>query len=247
MTEKHSNKKAFEKIKRNNICKEISDGGLVAISIVDQLIVFSIKWFKRGCMATVEDSAHGKIVSRLYKSMVSLTYLTRAYVNSKEVEEVAAIQSDFWRSIVKDWLDFDKRSIMEDPENKKDTRKQPLFNNTQVRYKSKPFFIEEWIKAGLIFVSHIVSSNTWRSIQEIRDEIGDYAGLQFDYWAVTNAGKREWNDKVTNPLNVTIEDEGNMESNVSDMAVTIFKLSNKEIIRNIIMKSKNTPICSIGF
>ena len=30
------------------------------------------------------------------------------------------------------------------------------------------------------------------------------------------------------------------------MAVTIFKLSNKEI-RNIIIKSKNTPICSIGF
>ena len=33
---KHSNKKAFEKIKRNNICKEISDGGLGTISIVDQ-------------------------------------------------------------------------------------------------------------------------------------------------------------------------------------------------------------------
>ena len=115
-----------------------------------------------------------------------------------------------------------------------------------MRYKSKPLFVEKWIKAGLIFVSHIVSGNTWKSIQEIRDEIGDYAGLQFDYWAVTNAVKREWNDTVTNPLNVTIEDEGNIESNISDMAVTIFKLSNKEI-RNIIIKSKNTPIYSIGF
>ena len=47
-------------------------------------------------------------------------------------------------------------------------------------------------------------------------------------------------------MNVTIEDEGNIESNISDMAVTIFKPSNKEI-RNIIIKSKNTPICSIGF
>ena len=42
-------------------------------------------------MAIAEDSAHGKIVSRLCKSMVSLTYLTRASVKSKEVEEVAAI------------------------------------------------------------------------------------------------------------------------------------------------------------
>ena len=87
---KHSNKKAFEKIKRNNIYKEISDGGLGVISIVDKQIAFQIKWFKRGCMALVEDSAHGKIVS--------LTYLTRASVKSKEVEEVAAVQSDFWRS-----------------------------------------------------------------------------------------------------------------------------------------------------
>ena len=243
MTEKTlKQKKAFEKIKRNNICKEISDGGLGAISVVDQQIAFQIKWFKRGCMAIVKDSAHGKIVSRLCKSMVSLIYLTRASVKSKEVEEVAAIQSDFWRSVVKGWLDFDKRSIMEDPESENDTRKQPLFNNTQVRYQSKPLFNKKWIKAGLIFMSHIVSGNTWRSIQEIRDEIGDHAGFQFDYWAVTNAVKREWDDTVIKPTNVTIEGEGNIESNISDMAVTIFKLNNKEI-RNVIIKSKN----SIGF
>ena len=58
--------------------------------------------------------------------------------------------------------------------------------------------------------------------------------------------KREWNDTLTNPLNVTIEDEGNIESNISDMGVTIFKPSNKEI-RNIIIKSKNTLVCSLGF
>ena len=116
-------------------------------------------------MAIVEDSARGKIVSRLCKSMVSLTYLTRASVKSKEGGEVAAIQSEFWRSVVKGWLDFDKRSIIKDPESENDTRNQPLFNNKQVRYKSKPIFIKKWIKAGLIFVSQIVSCNTWRSIQ----------------------------------------------------------------------------------
>ena len=93
MAEKKLKQKTFEKIKRNKICIEISDRGLGAISIIDQQIAFQIKWFKRGCIAIVEDSAHGKIVSRLCKSMVSLTYLTRASVKSKEVEEVAAIQS----------------------------------------------------------------------------------------------------------------------------------------------------------
>ena len=164
-------------------------------------------------MAIVEDSAHGKIVSRLCKTMGSLTYLTGASVNSKEVEEVAAIQWGFWRSVVKSWLDFDKSSIMEDPGSENDTRKNWLFSNTQMNYQSKPLFVRKWIKAGLKFVSHIVSGNILRSIKDIRNEIGDYAGLQFDYWAVTNAVKREWNDTMTNPTTVSIEDLGKIESN----------------------------------
>ena len=117
--------------------------------------------------------------------------MTGASVKSKEVEENGAIQSDFLRSVVKSWLDFDKSSIMEYPGSENDTRKQPLFNNTQMDNQSKPLFVRKWIKAGLKFVSHKVSGNILRSIQVIRDEIGDYAGLQFDYWTVTNAVKRE--------------------------------------------------------
>ena len=48
------------------------------------------------------------------------------------------------------------------------------------------------------------------------------AGFQFDYWAVTNAVKREWKDAVKSPTNVCNEDDGNTESSISDMAETIF-------------------------
>ena len=90
-----------------------------------------------------------------------------------------------------------------------------------MRYKSKPLFIKKWIKAGLKFVSHLVSGNTWRSLQDIKDEIEDYPGLQFDNSAVTNAVKREWKDTVTNATNVTNEDEGKTESNMSALVETI--------------------------
>ena len=196
-------------------------------------------------MAIVENTAHGKIVSRLCKIIVILTYLTRAFVESNVVEEVGAIQSDFGKSVIKNWLDLDNNTVM-DVAGSGYTRKQSLFNTTQVRYKSKPLFVPKCIKAELKLVSHIVSDNTWETILDIRDEIGDYAGLKSDYWTVINAVKRKWNDSVTNPTNVTIEEEGNIECNISDMAVTFFKLSNKEI-RNIIIKSKSTPVCSISY
>ena len=55
--------------------------------------------------------------------------------------------------------------------------KQSFFNNAQVRYKGKTIFVKKWITAKIIFLSHMVSGNTWKSIQDIREEIGDYAGL----------------------------------------------------------------------
>ena len=95
--------------------------------------------------------------------MVSLTYLTRASVKSKEVEEVAAIQSDFWRSVVKGWLDFDKRSRKEDPESDNDTRNQQLLNNTQVRYNSKPLLIKKMDQSW----THIcVTHSIWQYMEK---------------------------------------------------------------------------------
>ena len=86
-------KRAFEKIGENNICTELSDGGLGAISLFGstKLIAFQKKWFNLGWMTIVEDSVYDKIVSRLCKSVVSLTYLA-----SKYMEKVEAFRSDFW-------------------------------------------------------------------------------------------------------------------------------------------------------
>ena len=67
---------------------------------------------------------------------------------------------------------------MDSPASENDTRKQPLFNNTQVRYKIKPLFGSK-LNSNSYHI--MVSGNTWRIIQDIRDGIGEYAGIQFDY------------------------------------------------------------------
>ena len=69
-----------------------------------------------------------------------------------------------------------------------------------MRYKSKALLVQKWTKlAGFKFVSHMASANTWKSIQDIRHDIGDYAGLQFDYSTVADVVEREWIDTVYNP------------------------------------------------
>ena len=68
--------------------------------------------------------------------------------------------------------------------------KQPLFNNAQMIYKGNLLLVKKWIKAVIIFVSDMVSGNAWKSIQDIRKGIANYAGLQFDY-RVNN----QWDEK----------------------------------------------------
>ena len=53
----------------------------------------------------------------------------------------------------------------------------------------------------------MLNENAWKSIDDIRKEIGDLPGLCFDYLAVTNAVKREWKDILLNDNNGDIERE----------------------------------------
>ena len=61
--------------------------------------------------------------------------------------------------------------------------------------------------------------NSWKSIDEIRNEIGNYAGIYFDYQAVTNAVKRERMNLVTSKDNNEMIDMApNKVDKVSDVA-----------------------------
>ena len=50
---------------------------------------------------------------------------------------------------------------------------------------------------GIRYISQMLIGNSWKSIDEIRNEIGNYARIFFEHQAVTNAVKREWKKLVT--------------------------------------------------
>ena len=244
---KYSNRKAFEKIKRNNLCKDAADGGLSAISVKDQQNTFLLRWLDKACKDVLEGNTQGKVIDSLCRSLGSFTYLTEATVKAKEVKEIQLVKSKFWRDIVITWLDFDKGPHLMDFESEEyKIRNQPLFYNNEVRFKNKPLLIKKWIKGGIRFVCQMLTGNAWKSIDDVRHEIGDYPGLCFDYLAVTNAVKREWKDTLLNDNIGNIESEQHNADKISETAQNIFKHTNKEI-RSFFINSKNTTVCSIGF
>ena len=155
------------------------------------------------------------------------------------------MKSKFWRDIVITWLDFDKDPHLMDFESEEyKIRNQPLFYNNEVRFKNKPLLIKKWIKGGIRFVCQMLTRNAWKSIDDVRHEIGDYPGLCFEYLAVTNAVKRKWKDTLLNDNVGNIESEQHNADKLSETAQNIFKHTNTEI-RTFFINSKNMTVCSI--
>ena len=83
----------------------------------------------------------------------------------------------------------------------------------------------------------MLTENAWKSIDDVRHEIGDYPGLCFDYLAVTNAVKREWKDTLLNDNIGNTESEQHKVDQISETGQNIFKHRNKEI-RSFFINSK---------
>ena len=75
----------------------------------------------------------------------------------------------------------------------------------------------------------MLTGNAWKSIDDVRHEIGDYPGLCFDYLAVTNAVKREWKDTLLNDNIGNIESEQYNADKISETAQNIFNIQIKKL------------------
>ena len=65
--------------------------------------------------------------------------------------------------------------------------------------------------------------NSWKSIDEIRNEIGNYARIYFENQAVTNAVKREWKNLVTlNDNNEVIDTAPNKVDKVCGHQLAVY-------------------------
>ena len=108
-------------------------------------------------------------------------------------------------------------------------RNQSLFYNNEVRFKNKPLLIKKWIKGGIRFVCQMLTGNAWKSIDDVRHEIGDYPGLCFHYLAVTNAVKREWKDTLLNDNIGNTESEQHNVDKISETAQTSLNIQIKKL------------------
>ena len=92
-----------------------------------------------------------------------------------------------WRNALSVFLETKKKVKLTDHYlNAKD----PLFNNSKLRFKGKPLFIIHWIKNGILRIEDMIIGRKLKILEEMKVNLGNYGGIIFDYLAVMNIIKK---------------------------------------------------------
>ena len=240
-----SEKKAFEKIKRSVLCKDIAEGGMNMISIQDQQKVSLIKWMKK----IIEEKEEKSIPKHHMSKIGGIPYILKCKIENPDNIINQNISSHFWKEVATNWLKLNQKIIIEN-EAIENILTQPIFLNSEVKYKGNVLFMKNMIKNKIKYVYDLFLDNQIKCINDIRQGLGQqllYPGLTFDYNAIINAIPKNW--KRILEMELTHDNLQLAIRNNVDIPIRIPDILNKknQEIRKIINDTKNATICSKNF
>ena len=222
---KHSNKRAFEKVKRAVLCLPKDEGGLDMISCRDQQAVLLIKWLNKS-------KRQYEIADLFFKRYGGIERFIECNPKNDDIN-IEFIPSSFWCDVAKQWqyirkkiINFSDYNIME----------QTLFHNELITFKNRTLNLLRWQRSGLHYVRDVVTNGQLLSLEEIKVKTGDYASIVFDYHAVKTAlanARCQYNDS-------------DQTNNLRDSLINLLEMSNKNL-RGELNHQKNIQICGASF
>ena len=178
-----SNKKGREKLNRNTLCLDLTEGGLSMISVKDQQRAFLIKWLHR--VNNLEsNSIHYKIVNNLLLNIGGLPYVLQCNIPSSLFKGFDLVKSHYWRNAISAWLDYNSNGS---PTPEDCFTPIPIFNNSKIVHNNSPLLFPNWIKNNVKYIHDIITNGRFKSYQELQIEIGPDPRLLFNFYTVKNS------------------------------------------------------------
>ena len=216
--------RTFEKIKRKVLCRNIEEGGLNMIDIIDMQNTFYIKWALR----LLTDR------NQLWTAMP--IYILRgvggenAFLCEIQVEKLIGlnnIKSKFWKEVLHTWLMKNKNGKLLDLRELR-IIDRPIFNNNSIRYTGKTLFLKDTIDKGIFCVRDFVKDNQIITFDEFIYKVGGFPRANLDYNVIYNA-----------LFQLEINESGLDLSTLMGNALGILNMDNK-LIRNLISDGDNS-------
>ena len=222
--------KITEKVKREFMCKNKESGGLSMIDLTKLQDSFYLKWADKLLNESIESS--WKIIPSLNLKSVGGLSVFNSTVKKGCFKGESLIKSSFWKKVLFCWLKHKEDELIIPRLDITD----PIFNNTLVRFKDKPLFIECCINKSMLYIKDFLTNGEIMSFQDFNTKLNGRADTQFAYNIIYNALK-----KVELDIRNSLRPNENLNEKFYFKGLDIGNI-NRKAYYNLISNNKIIPI-----
>ena len=110
----------------------------------------------------------------------------KSSVQKNEFKGEKLIKNNFWKTVLFCWIKHNNK----DPSQPVCDINDPIFNNTYIRFKKRPLFIEGCISRSLLYIKDFLSDGQIINFREFCSRYGTLADSYFAYNIIYNALKK---------------------------------------------------------
>ena len=234
---KFTNRKAFEKVKRDVLCQDYENGGLKMLNVFDVQNSFLIQWVRK-LISDPQSNVAG--ISRFYYDQIGSEFsIFKSNVTAKHFIGWECIKSVFWQKVLKTWLDMQPVITIGDIAID-DIPNQVLWNNSLIKFKGNVLMMRSFIQKEVIYVSDLFLDNHLLSLDNIAAQMNIPANqLCLRYNAIFNAIPEAWKQSDSWP------DQGNPKPSIFGRKISM--VTSKFIRTELVEKRKHfSHLCNQG-
>ena len=173
------NNKVTERVKRNILYNDTSEGGLKMIDIVNMQKSFYLHWGEK-LLTTNNES--WRVAPLISLAPVGGIYAFKSNLDKQSFKGLDRILSTFWRTVLGTWLEH---NINENTQ--KINCDSPLFNNKNIMYKKKTLFITQCISANMLKLGDCLESRNIISYEQFKAKYDLKGNQQLIYNVLFNS------------------------------------------------------------
>ena len=178
---KNTNKKAFEKVKRNVLKGDYSKGGLRMPDVKLIQKSFLLEWVSKLYKA----KEHEKWTFIPFASFIKYGKdfaCFKANVSWRKFKTGEISLTPFWSEVLKTWVSCNTETNILNP------LCNVIWNNKNITYRNEVLFFRRWSQGGIVYISDLLGGNmSLLSFQQIKDKIGSSPSLLLEYNVVNAA------------------------------------------------------------
>ena len=188
------------------------------ISVKDQQKVFHLKWFKKLYQGVEKHN----LAHYFLDNLGGTNYLLHCNAAIDENFIRNNIKSLFWADVIKTWFSL-AGSILNGPVTTVEILSQPLFLNSNIKYKNKPLYVKPFVSGKVLFVVDLLQHKQLMNMNEIKQKINIYPALIFDYNAISNSLSNKWKLQLKDVDTHEIQEAQSRILNIPENIVQLLK------------------------